>query len=178
MLKKYSHYFANKGQSNQSYGFSSSHVWMWELDLKKGECQRIDVFELWLWRRPLESLGLQWDQINQSQRKSVLNIHWKDFCCNWNSNSMATWCEELTHWKRPWCWVILKAGGEGTTEDETVGWNHQLDGHEFEQVLRVCDGWEALPVAVHGILKRRIWQCNWTELIDSLYIYRQGWISH
>ena len=40
------------------------------------------------------------------------NIHWKDWC--WSSNTLATWCEELNHWKRPWCWESLKAGGEGT----------------------------------------------------------------
>ena len=45
-----------------------------------------------------------------------------------SANPLATWCKELTHWKRPWCWERLK----GTTEDETVGWHHQLDGHEFE----------------------------------------------
>ena len=43
----------------------------------------------------------------------VLNIHWKDWCWNWNSSTLTTWCEELTHWKRPWCWERLKAGGEG-----------------------------------------------------------------
>ena len=43
------------------------------------------------------------DQTNQSERKSTLNIHWKDWCWSWSSNTLATWCEELTHWKRPWC---------------------------------------------------------------------------
>ena len=53
ILKKQRHYFSNKGPSSQSYGFSSSHVWMWELDLKKGEHWRIDGFELRCWRRLL-----------------------------------------------------------------------------------------------------------------------------
>ena len=52
-LKKQIHHFANQGLSSQSYGFSSSHVWMWELDSKKVECQRIDTFKLWSWRRLL-----------------------------------------------------------------------------------------------------------------------------
>ena len=52
-IKKQRHYCANKGPSSQSYGFSGSHVWMWELDIKKAECWRIDVFELWCWRRLL-----------------------------------------------------------------------------------------------------------------------------
>ena len=60
-----------------------------------------------------ESLGLQEDQTSQYQSKSVLNIHWKDWCWNWSWNILATWFKELTHWKRTWCWERLKAGGEG-----------------------------------------------------------------
>ena len=60
-----------------------------------------------------ESLGLQGDQTSQFWRKPVLNIHWKDWCWSWNSNTLATWCKELTHLKRPWCWERLKAKGEG-----------------------------------------------------------------
>ena len=44
---------------------------------------------------------------------SVLGVHWKDWCWSWNSSALATWCEELTHLKRPWCCKILRAGGEG-----------------------------------------------------------------
>ena len=60
-----------------------------------------------------ESLGLQGDPISPSLRRSVLGVHWKDWCWSWNSNTLATWGEELTHLKRPWCWERLKAGGEG-----------------------------------------------------------------
>ena len=67
-----------------------------------------------------ESLGLQGNQTSQSYRKSPLTIHWKDWCWSWSSNTLATWCEELTHWKRPSFWERLKAGGE---ED-----NRGLDG--------------------------------------------------
>ena len=66
-----------------------------------------------------ESLGLQGDQTSQFKRKSVLNIHWTDWYWSWNSNTLATWCKELTHWKRPWCWLRLKAGGEGDDQ----GWD-------------------------------------------------------
>ena len=48
-----------------------------------------------------ESLKLQGDQTSQTERQSTLNIHWKDWCWRWSSNTLATWCEELTHWKRP-----------------------------------------------------------------------------
>ena len=53
IIKKQRYYFANKDPSSPSYGFSSSHVWMRELDIRKAECQRIDAFELWCWRRLL-----------------------------------------------------------------------------------------------------------------------------
>ena len=43
----------------------------------------------------------------------MLNVHGKDWCWNWSSNTLATWCGELIHWKGPWCWERLKAGGEG-----------------------------------------------------------------
>ena len=66
-----------------------------------------------------ESFGLQGDQTSQSYWKSVLNNHWKDWCWSWSSNTLATWCEEPTLWKRPWCWESLKAGGE---EDDR-GWD-------------------------------------------------------
>ena len=66
-----------------------------------------------------ESLGLQRDPTSPSWGKSVLNIHWKDWCWSWNSNSLLSWCEELTHLKRPWCWERLRAGGEG----DDRGWD-------------------------------------------------------
>ena len=52
-IKKQRHYFANKSPSSQSYGFSSSHVWMWELDYKESWAPKIDAFALWCWRRLL-----------------------------------------------------------------------------------------------------------------------------
>ena len=74
--------------------------------IKKAECQRIDAFELWCWRRLFR---VPWTarRSNQSilkKKKSVLNIHWRDWHWSRNSNTLATWCEELTYWKRPWCW--------------------------------------------------------------------------
>ena len=60
-----------------------------------------------------ECLGLQGDPTSPSQQRSVLGVHWKDWCWSWNSNSLATWCEELTHWKRPWCWERVKLGRKG-----------------------------------------------------------------
>ena len=93
--------------------------------ITKAEHQRIDAFELWCWGRLLRVLGLQGDQTSQLYRKSVPNIHWKDWCWSWSSNTLATWYDALTHCKRPWCWERLKAGEEG----DDRGW----------------DGWMASP---------------------------------
>ena len=96
--------------------------------IKKAEHQRIDAFELWYWRRLLRVPWTAGDPTSPS-RKSVLNIHWKDWCWSWNSNTLATWCKELNHGKRPWCWEKLKVGGEG----DDRGW----------------DGWMASPTQWH-----------------------------
>ena len=66
-----------------------------------------------------ESLGLQGDPTSPFWRRSFLGVHWKGWCWSWNSNTLATSCEELTHWKRPWCWERLRAGGEG----DDRGWD-------------------------------------------------------
>ena len=95
---------------------------MWELDYK-AEHHRIDDFELWCWRRLLR---IPWTVRGSNQFiLKEISPDWKDWCWNWNSNSLATWCEEVTHLKRRWCWERLKAGGEG----EDRGW----------------DGWMASP---------------------------------
>ena len=73
-------------------------------------------------------MTLKWSTINifcQSPKKSTLNIHRKDWCWSWSSNTLATWCEEPAHQKRPWCWERSRAEGEG----DDRGW----------------DGWMASP---------------------------------
>ena len=87
--------------------------------IRKAEHQRIDAFKLWCWRRLLR---VPWTarRSNQSILKEINpNVHWKDWCWSWNPNTLATWYEELTHWKRPWCWERLKARGEG----DDRGWD-------------------------------------------------------
>ena len=113
-----------------------------------------------------EFLGLQGDQTSQSSRKSVLNIHWKDWCWNWNSNTLAILCEKLTHWKSLWCWELLTWEEKGTTEDETVGWHHWLNGHEFEQAPRVAERQGCLACCSPRGCKESYMtdRMNWTEL--------------
>ena len=82
--------------------------------VKKAECWRIDAFELWCWRR---FLGVPWTarRSNQSILKEISPA------CSLEGLmlTLATWCKELTHWKRPWCWEGLGAGGEG----DDRGWD-------------------------------------------------------
>ena len=100
------------------------------MDVRVGLQRKLSIEELMLLNFGVgedswESLGLQGDPTSPSWRKAVLNIHWKDWCWSWNSNTLATWGEELTHLKRPSCWERLKVGGEG----DDRGW----------------DGWMASP---------------------------------
>ena len=118
-IKKQRHYFASKGLSSQGYGFSSSHVWMWEFTIKKAKCQRIDDFELWYWRRLLR---VPWTvrRSNQSILKEVSpEYSLEELMLKLKLQYLGTWCEELTHWNRPCCWERLKAGGEG----DDRGWD-------------------------------------------------------
>ena len=99
--------------------------------IKKAECRRIDAFELWCWRRLLR---VPWTARKSNQsilKKSVLNIHWKDWCWRWNSNTLATWWKNLLIWKDPDAGKDWRQEEKGMTEDEIVGWHHRLDGHEF-----------------------------------------------
>ena len=127
-IKKQRHCFANKGPSSQGYGFSSGHVWMWGLDCKESWALKNWCFWTVVLEKTLES-PLDCKEIQPVHPKGnqswIFTRSW-----SWNPNSLATSCEELTHWKRPWCWEGLKAGGEGYDR----GW----------------DGWMASPT-------RRAW---------------------
>ena len=116
----------SQGPSSQGYGFSSSHVWLWELDYKESWAPKNWCFWIVVLEKTLES-PLDYKEIQPVHPKGDqswvftgrIDAEAKTL------NTLATWCEELTHWKRPWCWEISKAGGEG----DDRGW----------------DGWMASP---------------------------------
>ena len=108
-----------------------------------------------------ESPGLQGDPTSPSWRRSVLGVHWTDWCWSWNSNTLATSCKELTHWERPWCWEGLGAGGEG----DDRGW----------------DGWMASPTLWTWVWvnSRSLW---WTGRPGVLRFmgsqrFRHNWVT-
>ena len=126
--------------------------------VKKAEHWRIDAFELWCWRR-LES-PLDCKEIQPVQRRSVLSVHWKDWCWSWNSNTWATRCEELTHLKRPWCWERLSAGGEG----EWDGWMASPTQWTWVWVNSGSWWWTGRPGMLQSMGSQRV-RHNWvTEL--------------
>ena len=134
--------------------------------IKKAEHQRIDTFELWCWRRILR---VPWTtrRSNQSILKDISpEYSLERLMLKLKPQYFGTWCKELPHWKRPWCWERLKAGGEGATEDEMGGWHHQLGGHEFEQAAGVGDRQGSLANCSPWSHKESDMteRLNWTEL--------------
>ena len=108
----------------------------------------------------------------------LLLSHWKDWCWRWNSNTLATWGEELTHLKRPWCWERLRAGGEG----DDRGWDGWMASPTRWTWIWLNSGsWmdrEAWCAAVHGVTKSWTWLSNWTELNWLLSLCFFSWDSN
>ena len=112
-----------------------------------------------------ESLGLQGGPTSPSYRRSVLGVHWKDWCWGWNSSTLVTSWEELIHWKRPWCWEGLGAGGEGGDR----GWDGWMASPT--QWTRVWINsrswwWTGRPGVLWFMGSQRVGH-NWTEIILS-----------
>ena len=163
-------FFANKGPASQSYGFSSSHVWMWELNYKESWALK----KWWFWTvvlektlespldckeiQPVHSEGDQpWDFFGRTDTETEAPILWLPDVMNWLTG------------KDPDAGKDWRQEEKGTTEDEMVGWHHRLDGHEFEQVpgagvgqgsLACCSPWSRKELETTE-------QLNWTELRTS-----------
>ena len=142
--------------------------------IKKAKCQRTDAFKLWCWRRRLR---VPWTARRSNQSilgKSVLSIHWKDWCWSWNANPLATWCEELTHLKRPWCWEGLKAEGEG----DDRGWDGWMASPTRCIWVWVNSGSlvmdrEAWHASVHAVAKSQTGLSYWTEFNNNVSLVAQ-----
>ena len=139
-IKKQRHYFANKDPYSQSYGFSSSHVWMWELDRKEGWAPKNWCFWTVVLEKTLESplnrkeikpvhpKGNQsWIFIGRTDAAAETPILWPPDAKNW---LIGKYLDAGKDWRQE----------KGMTEDEMVGWHHQLNGHEFERVLGGDEG--------------------------------------
>ena len=160
------HYFANKGQSSQGYGFSSSHVWMWELDYKeswvsKNWCFWTVVLEKTL-ESPLDCKEIQ--PVHPKGSQSWLFIGRTDA----EAESLILWPPDAKNWligKDPDARKDWRREEKGTTEDEMVGWHHWLD---FEQAPGVGDG-QGRPGVLQSMGLQRVghdWvtELNWTDL--------------
>ena len=161
-IKMQRYYFANKGPYSQSYSFSSSQVWIRELEswAPKNWCFWTVVLEKTLkgpldWKeiQPVNPKGNQsWMFIGRTDAEAETPIFWPTDGKNWltgkDPDSAKDWGQEK---KRP-------------TEDEMVGWYHWLNGHEFEQALGVDDRQGSLVCCSSRGHKSWIWPRNWTEL--------------
>ena len=119
-----------------------------------------------------ESLGLQGDPTSPFWR-SALGFLWKEWCWSWNSSTLATSCEELTHWKRLWCWEGLGAGGEGDAR-RWDGWMASAPWWTWVWVISGSWWWTGRPGVLQFMGSQRVghnWatELNWT---DAIYKYK------
>ena len=188
-IKKQRHYFADKGPCSQSYGFSSSHVWMWELDYKESW-----VLKNWcFWTVELEKTlksPLDCKEIQPVHPKG--DQSWVFFGrTDAEAETPILWPPDVKNWligKDPDVGKDWRQEEKGITEDEMVEWHHRLDGHEFESTPGVGDGQEGLACGDSWGCKESATteQLNWNKLIrlDSIkyhitlfFLMEISWLS-
>ena len=139
-IKKQRHYFANKCSFSQSYGFSSSCVRMWELDCKESWVPKNWYFWTVVLDKALESpLDCKIKPVNPKGNQSWMLIERMDA----EAETPIFWPPDMMNWliwKDPEAGKDWRQEKKGMTEDEMIGWHHQLDGYELEQALGVSDG--------------------------------------
>ena len=160
--------------SSQSYGFSSSHVWMWELDHKEGWASKNWYFWMVVVEKILES-PLDCKKIQPINPKG--NQLWI-FVGRADAKAEAPLCwppdvKSRFIWKDPDAGKDLRQEEKEMTKDEVVGWHHKHNGHEFEQLWEIGKDEEAWPAAVHGVTKNWIWLSDWTATDKQMLVKKQ-----
>ena len=128
--------------------------------IKKAECQRIDAFELWCWRRLFLRVPRTARRLNQSILKEI-SLEYSLEGLMLKLQYFATWCEELTHWKRPWCWERLKAGGEGDNRGWD-GWIASPDSMDMS-LSKLSWWWTGKPGVLQSMELDTTERLNWTD---------------
>ena len=162
-IKKQSNYFVSKDPSSQSYGFSTNHVWMWESDIKKAKHQRIDVFELWCWRRLLR---VPWTarRSNQSILKETNpECLLEGIMLKQKLQYFGHLMGDLIHLKSPWYWERLEAEREGNNRGWD-GWMASLTQLTWVWVDSGSSWWTGRPGVLRFMGLQRVGHDWATEL--------------
>ena len=171
-FQKQRHYFANKDPSSQGYGFSSGHVWIWELD-----CEESWALKNWcFWTvvlvktlesplnckeiQPVHSKDQPWVFFGSNDAKAETPVLWPLHAKSWligkDSDAGRDWVQEE----------------KGMAEDEMTGWHHRLNGHEFEWTPGVGDG-QGVPVCCNSWDRKESDTTEWLNWTEQLYIKKK-----